>query len=184
MQSRGVCAEECSRIPDIDTLVPEVRKLYDDFQRTIKNVTDSIEGRVMNRVVAHLRDGVNSLYLLSEKAEENRAVFSVIIRDLIKLLAPIAPHLCEESWSMLGFENLVSENPWPDCREDCLEVSVLNLPVQVNGKLRGTLSVGVDEDEEVILRKALELPTVRAAVGDGAPKKKIFVKGRVVNFVV
>jgi leucyl-tRNA synthetase len=184
MKSCGIRAEECSPISDINALSPEIRELYKNFQRTIKNVTDSVEERAMNKVVAHIRDGVNSVYLLLEKAEANRGVFSVIIRDLIKLLAPITPHICEEAWSMLGFEKSVSENSWPDYREECLEISAVNLPIQVNGKLRGTVSVGVDEDEEAVFRKALELPAVRAAVGDGTPKKKIFIKGRIINFVV
>ncbi|MDR2107773.1 MAG: leucine--tRNA ligase [Holosporaceae bacterium] len=182
MKSCGICAEECSRMPKADDLASDIQKLYKDFQRTIKNVTDSVEERAMNKVMAHIRDGVNSVYALLEEAEANKEVFSVIVRDLIKLLAPIAPHICEEAWSMLGFEKSVSESSWPEYEKKYLEVSVINLPVQVNGKLRGTIVVDIDEDEKSVSEKALQLPSVQAALAGRTPKKTIFIKGRIINF--
>jgi leucyl-tRNA synthetase len=138
----------------------------------------------MNKAVAYIRDAVNAVYNHLEKIEANRTVFSAIIRDLIKMAAPILPHMCEESWETLGFSGLVSENPWPSYVEEYLKVSSIDLPVQVNGKLRGTAIVGVDDDEETVFDKALKLQSVINALGGKSVKKKIFVKGKIVNFVV
>ncbi|MDR0968021.1 MAG: leucine--tRNA ligase [Holosporaceae bacterium] len=183
-KSKGVCSDEASKNINVGELDEDVRKLYKDFHRTIKNSTDSLEERAMNKVVAHIRDGVNSIYALLEKIEANKPVFSAIIRDLIKLTAPIAPHLCEEAWSLLGFDGLVSDGRWPTYRKEYLEVSTINLPIQVNGKLRGTVEVNIDDGEDVIFEKALQIQSAQNFISGKPIKKKIFVKGRVINFVV
>ncbi|MDR2157755.1 MAG: leucine--tRNA ligase [Holosporaceae bacterium] len=183
-QSRGICAKKCQRDVEIDTLDPAVQKLYKDFHRTIKNVSDSLEERSMNKVVAFIRECVNSLYSFLEQIKNNETVFSLMIRDLIKLLAPIAPHICEEAWSMLGFEGLVSDSNWPVYQKEYLEVSTIDLPIQINGKFRGIVAVGVDDDEEVVWEKALQLPSVQSAMAGKSLKKKIFVKGKIINFVL
>jgi leucyl-tRNA synthetase len=184
VKSCGICAEKCKISPNIDRCDSDIQKLYKDFHKTIKNVTDSLEEKSVNKVVAYIRDCVNSVYLLLEKAETNQEIFSIIIRDLIKLSAPVIPHICEEAWNMLGFEKTVCDNSWPDYNKEYIEVSVINLPVQVNGKLRGTINININADENAVLDLALQLLPVQNAI-DGKPlKKKIFVKGKVLNLVV
>ena len=138
----------------------------------------------MNKAVAYIRELVNVLYANLDDIENNLSVFSIVIRDLIKMLAPISPHICEEVWQMLGFDGLVSESQWPTYDTKYVAVEMINLPIQVNGKLRGTIDVGVDESEEIIFEKALNLQTVQNAITGKAIRKKIFVKGKIVNFVV
>ncbi|MDR3187188.1 MAG: leucine--tRNA ligase [Holosporaceae bacterium] len=184
LESRGVCAAQCSAKVDLESLPAGIRELYVGFHRTIKNVTDAIEGRHMNKVVAHIRDGVNSVYLALDEVESHRGIFSLITRDLIKMLAPIAPHICEEAWERFGFRELVSENPWPTYEEDYLKVSLINLPIQVNGKLRGTIEIDPEEEESEVFAKALRLAGVQNAIARGALQKRIFIKGKIVNFVV
>jgi leucyl-tRNA synthetase len=183
VKSCGICAEKCKNTPNIDEQDSDIQKLYKDFHKTIKNVTDSFEEKSMNKVVAYIRDCVNSIYLLLEKAETNQEIFSIIIRDLIKMSAPVIPHICEEAWSMLGFKNIVCDNSWPSYDSKYLEVFVINLPVQVNGKLRGTVSVSVNADEDTVLDLALQLPSVKNAIAEKPLKKKIFIKGKVLNLV-
>ena len=147
-------------------------------------MTESLENRAMNRTVAFVRNFVNSVYACLEKIDDNREVFLVIVRDLIKLLAPIIPHLCEEAWSMFEFEGLVSNNQWPSYEKEYLVASTINMPIQVNGKLRGSIDIGLDEPEDAVFEKALQLAAVQKAI-DGKPiRKKIFVKGKIINFVV
>jgi leucyl-tRNA synthetase len=183
-QSSGICAEECSKSIILDVLDPDIQKLYKGFHRTIKNVTDSLEERSMNKVVAHIRDSVNALYMLLEKMESHKSVFSVIIRDLLKLLAPIVPHICEEVWNMLGFKGLVLDDRWPIYEKAYLEIFTVDVAVQVNGKLRGIISVSVEDEEEKVLEQALGIPSVQNQLAGRTLKKKIFVKGKIVNFVV
>lgn len=168
----------------IENCAPDIRELYKNFHRTIKNVTDSLEERAMNKVIAYIRDSVNSIYFLLEKLRESQIVFRLIIRDLIKLLAPIAPHICEEAWSMLAFSGLVSDNPWPEYNKEYIAITTINLPIQINGKLRGTINVNPEEGEESVFEKALQVSSVQNIIGERSIKKKIYVKGKIVNFVI
>ena len=138
----------------------------------------------MNKAVAFIRDSVNAIYSVLDDVKGNEELFSVLMRDLVKLMAPIAPHICEEIWSELGFNGIVSEHAWPSYNEKYLCVTEINLPVQVNGKLRGTVSVGVNDGEDVIFEKALALPNVQNAIVGKPIRKQIFIKGKIVNFVV
>ncbi|MDR3151295.1 MAG: leucine--tRNA ligase, partial [Holosporaceae bacterium] len=183
-KSCGICAAECCAEINIETLDDGVRETYKSFHRTLKNVTETLEDRGMNRAVAHLRDCANSLYAHLDDMERNKSVFSIIIRDFIKLLSPIIPHFCEEMWNMFGFENIASDSSWPDYDEKYLVISTLTLPVQVNGKLRGTITVPVHESREIIFEKALALDGVRKAIADCRLKNKIYVEGKIVSFVV
>ncbi|GHT94938.1 leucine--tRNA ligase [Alphaproteobacteria bacterium] len=184
VQSCGVCAKECTIDVNINGLQNNVIETYKAFHLTVKNVTDALDGRGMNRAIAHIRDSVNSIYACLNDIEANKGVFSVIIRDLIKLLSPIVPHICEEAWHMFGFDGLASDQNWPSYDEKYLIKSTISLPVQVNGRLRGTVSVSIDDPEDVVFEKALSIDNVKTAIGDNPLKKKIFIKGKIINFVV
>ena len=183
-QANGVCSTKCSEKIEYEKLRTNVQKMYKDYHLTIKNVTEALEDRAMNKAVAYIRELVNVLYMNLEDIKNNLSVFSIVIRDLIKMLAPISPHICEEVWQMLGFDGLVSESQWPTYDTKYVAVEMINLPIQVNGKLRGTIDVRVDESEEIIFEKALILQTVQNAIAGKAIRKKVFVKGKIVNFVV
>lgn len=184
LKSHGVNSDECAEKINIENLDVNVQKMYKDFHLAIKNVTDSFNDRSMNKAVAYIRELVNSIYACLDDVQNNKGVFSVVVRDLIKLLAPISPHICEEAWSMFGFDKIVADHNWPNYEEKCLHVSTINLPIQVNGKLRGTIDVHTDDTEDIIFEKALTVSTVQNAINDKPLKKKIFIKGKIVNFVV
>ena len=183
LKDKGICASAIQDI-ELSSLSSEMQDLYKGFHKTIKDVTDSFESQSMNKSIAYIRESVNCIYAVLDKAKDNIQLFSVIVRDLIKLLAPISPHICEEAWSIFGFEGLVSDNEWPKFRKDYIVVSTVNLPIQVNGKLRGTIDVSLDASEEEIMQKALEMNNVKKVIGDKTIKKKIFIKGKIINFVV
>lgn len=183
LKSKGISASAAQKV-ELSSLSSEMQDLYKGFHKTIKDVTDSFESQSMNKAIAYIREAVNCIYAVLDKAESNVSLFSVVVRDLIKLLAPISPHICEEAWSMFGFEGLVSENEWPRFREDYIVVSTINLPIQVNGKLRGTIDVSLDASEEEIIQKALEVANVKKVISDKPIRKKIFIKGKIINFVV
>lgn len=186
-KDNGVCASRCSdfdETSDFEKLSPNIQKLYKSYHKAIKNVTSSLESRAMNKAVAYIREFVNEIFLNLSDISENAAVFSVILRDLLKLLAPVSPHICEEAWEILDFEGLVCKSSWPTYDPKYTSVDTINLPIQVNGKLRGTIDVGIDESEESIFAKALEIPAVLKAIDGRAVRKKVFIKGKIVNFVV
>ena len=183
-KSQGVTANKCESNVDVDALNDDLKKMYSDFQRAIKNITDVMEDRGMNKVVAYIRECVNYVYAHLDHIDSNLVLFSVVVRDIIKMLAPVAPHIAEEAWNMLGFEGLISNNSWPTYDEKYLQTSEITLAIQVNGKLRGTIEVLVDDTEEVIFEKALGVSSVQNAIADNPIKKKVFVKGKIVNFVI
>lgn len=183
-QSNGVCALRCSEKIKVDNLEPQLQKLYKDYHLTIKNVTEALENRAMNKTVAYIRELANVLYMNLESIKNNVSLFSVIIRDFIKMLAPITPHICEEAWEILGFSGLASDNCWPQFDEKYVAVEMINLPIQVNGKLRGAIDIEIGEREEEIFKKALAVQSVQAAIAEKTIKKRIFIKGKIVNFVV
>lgn len=184
VQSKGVCFAKCSEKIEFEKLRENIQKMYKDYHLTIKNVTEALEARAMNKAVAYIRELVNVLYANLDDIENNLSVFSIVIRDLIKMLAPISPHICEEVWQMLGFVGLVSESQWPQYDAKYITVEMINLPIQVNGKLRGAIDVKVDENEDAIFEKALGVHTVQNAIAGKTIRKKVFVKGKIVNFVV
>ena len=184
VNSRGVSAENCSENLNFSEIEPAVFDLYKELHSTIKDVTNALEDRGMNRAIAFIRNFVNSIYGCLDKVEQNRDAFLVIMRDLIKLLAPISPHICEEAWEIFKFSGLVSENSWPTYDEKYLAVTTISMPIQINGKLRGTVDIDPNADQNEILEKALQVASVQKAIAGKTIRKKIFVKGKIINFVV
>lgn len=184
IKSHGVTLSECNDNVDLDLFSDDLQQMYKGFHQTVKNVSISIEDRMMNKSIAYIRDSVNAIYSVLDHVDQNKVLFANVMRDLIKLMAPITPHICEEMWSEFGGSELVSENSWPTYNEKYLQNNVVAIPVQVNGKLRGTVSVSEDESEEKILELALSLNNVQNAIAGKVIRKKIFVKGKIINFVV
>ncbi|MBO4406041.1 MAG: leucine--tRNA ligase [Alphaproteobacteria bacterium] len=183
LKDKGISSDAVQEIR-FDSLNSDMQKLFKEFHRAVRDVTISYESQAMNKAIAYIREFVNCIYAVLDQAESNVSLFSVIVRDLIKILAPIAPHICEEAWSMFGFKNLVSESEWPKFCEEYIAVTTINLPIQINGKLRGTIDVSPDASEDEVIQKALEVSNVRKSIGDKPVRKKIFVKGKIINFVV
>ncbi len=113
----------------------------------------------------------------AECAEEG---FSILLR----LLAPIAPHLTEALWEQCGFEGLLLSAPWPEPSEEALHQEEIELMLQVNGKLRGSIKVAADAAHPVIESTALESEAARKFMEGAPPRKVIVVPGRLVNIVV
>lgn len=106
------------------------------------------------------------------------------IEKFIVLLSPFAPHFAEELWcEVLNHAETVFNDRWPEFENKFIFEETITIPVQVNGKLRGTLIVGKDEDSESILKSALELESVSRFVSGRHIVKQIYVPGKIVNIV-
>ena len=105
------------------------------------------------------------------------------VEPLVQLAAPFAPHLAEELWERLGHAQSIFASRWPAYIEALAREDTIELAVQVNGKLRGTVSVPREVDQEVALQSALAQPQIEKFV-TGAPRKVVFVPGRLLNIVV
>ncbi|MFM7687521.1 MAG: class I tRNA ligase family protein, partial [Actinomycetota bacterium] len=106
-----------------------------------------------------------------------------VAAPLVQLLAPMAPHIAEELWQRLGNEHSVSMSPFPVADPALLVADTVEYPVQVNGKVRGRITVAADAAGDAVQALALADERVQAALAGQAPKKVIVVPGRMVNIV-
>ena len=103
---------------------------------------------------------------------------------LVAAFAPMMPHLAEECWAALGHETLVSQSPWPAVDRALIVTNEVTLPVQVNGRKRGDVTVARDADAKTVEAAALALDAVVRALDNRPPKKVVVVPNRIVNVVV
>ncbi|MEL6746422.1 MAG: class I tRNA ligase family protein, partial [Pseudomonadota bacterium] len=153
--------------------------------RTVDAVGQDIEALRFNRAVARAFELTNALTTALRDVEpEGRAALHEAASKLVQIIAPMMPHLGEECWAGLGYNNLLAETDWPTVDRALLVDDAITLPVQVNGKKRGEVTVPVGADEESIRIAALAIENVGKAVGDKPIRKFIVVPNRIVNVVV
>lgn len=131
-----------------------------------------------NTVIAKLMETVNGLTGPEVKVADEE------LKMLVKVVSPFAPYLAEELWLVLGGKFSVHGQMWPEYSESYLTSETITLPIQINGKLRGTIEVALDESEEKIVERVKGLEKITAYLNSGELKKIIFVKGRMINFVI
>ncbi len=146
------------------------------YHQTVKKVTDDFEALAFNTAISQLMRFMNAAYKAGKCPKE-------YAEGVIKLLSPVTPHVCEEMWSRLGHDKTIAYEAWPTYDEKELEVDTIEIAVQINGKLRGKITVGVDEEQDSALAKAKEQPEVKAFLDGKNIVKEIYVKGRIVNIV-
>ena len=161
-------------------------RLWRKLHRTIREVTEDIHGFSFNTAVSFLMELVNELYAYVAEGEINRPLLKGAIEDLILMLSPFAPFICEELWRRCGHDEAVLENHWPQEDERALAVEEQEIVVQVNGKVRGRLTVPADlaSDQEELKRRALELEAIKRQLDGREVKRVIVVPGKLVNLVV
>lgn len=148
------------------------------YHETVKNVTKDYEKLSFNTAISFLMVFVNAVY-------KDKNFPRKYAEGFIKLLNPIAPHITEELWNkVLGHDNTIAYEPWPTYDEYKLVQTEFNIAVQVNGKLRGTITVDVNDSEEVIKQKALLNENVKKHVEGKEIVKIIVIKNKIVNIVV
>ena len=150
--------------------------------KTIRKVTDDIRRLSFNTSISALMEYVNELYKFKVDGFSEK-VWREALVTLVQLVAPIAPHIADELYSQLRGEGLVQNAAWPVWDEALIVEDTITIAVQVNGKLRGEISIGKDETEEVVKAQALAQENVVKFL-TGEPKKVIYVAGRLVSIVV
>jgi len=151
----------------------------------IKSVTEDAERFQFNTAIARIMELVNALYKYDTDVEvKNIEFYEDVVADLIRLLAPFAPHFSEEMWEKLGYEYSVFNQKWPKWDEKALQRDVVEIAVQVNGKVRGRLEVPSNAPDEEVQRIALSDDKIKSYLDGKEIKKVIVVKGRLVNIVV
>ncbi|MBN9644398.1 leucine--tRNA ligase [Corynebacterium mendelii] len=169
-ETTGRCVVTADKLTDGDAA-----KLH----RTIAGARDDYENLRLNTVVAKLIEYVNYLTKTYPAGAPVDAVAPAVL-----MLAPVAPHICEELWQRLGHDTSLAYEPFPDYDDKWLVDDTVTYPVQVNGKVRATMEVPVDADKDSIVDMALAQDNVRAHVDGKEIRKTIVVPGKIVNIVV
>ncbi len=172
-------------------LPPAARAIQRKLHQTIKRVSADFQGRWhFNTSIAAIMELVNELYLAEERATRSAAeavpksLLADLQRDLVLLLAPFAPYLAHELWEMLGEKGSLLKAAWPKYDPALAKEDEIEIPVQVNGKLRAVVVVPAGASEEIIREAALADAKIRAAIAGKQIVKKIVVPGKLVNIVV
>lgn len=153
---------------------------------SIKKVTNDIETRFnFNTAISTMMELVNALYAYKEAAKEpNAGLIYEAISDLIKMMSPFVPHITEELWrGAIDANSSVHEQSWPECDKEALKVDNVEIVLQVNGKVRGRLTVPAEATKEELEKIAMADANVQAHIGDATVRKVICVPGRLVNIV-
>jgi leucyl-tRNA synthetase len=169
-------------------LSPEARAIQRKLHQTIKRVSDDFQGRWhFNTCISAIMELVNALYAAEEAIAHNAVpapFLAEVQRSLVLLLAPFAPYLAHELWEMLGEKGNLLKAPWPKYDAELAKEEEIEIPVQVNGKLRSRVTVPADANETFVLERALADEKVKAAIAGKQVVKKIYVPGKMVNLVV
>ncbi|MGK0265983.1 MAG: leucyl-tRNA synthetase [Maricaulis sp.] len=161
----------------------EALQLRKIAHRTLKGVTEAIEGFRFNSAVAQIHDLVNALRKAEGEGDAMIDARAETLGILARLISPFIPHLAEECWHQLGGEGLVIDAPWPELDAALLVETELVLPVQVNGKRRGEISVSKGLDQDSVRQLALAEEGVARSLEGLTIRKVIVVPDRIVNIV-
>jgi leucyl-tRNA synthetase len=167
------CGELLPEVVDAEPTKEQLRHLH----VAIKQVTEDIESMGFNTAISAM------MIFLNEAQKWDKRPKS-ILSTFILLLSPFAPHLAEELWQKLGHAKTLAYEPWPVFNEKYLVQDSIEIPVQVNGKLRGKIVVPVDGTQEFILNTARADAIIAPHLQGKTIRKEIYVPGRLVNFVV
>lgn len=165
-------------LPDAD------QKMRIAIHKAIDGMTDDLEKLHFNRAVARIRELSNDIASYDASGASDGAVLREGFETLILLFAPIMPHLAEELWQLLGHDTMVIDTPWPTADKSLLVDDEVTIAVQVNGKVRATITLPQNADKQMTQDKAMANENVQKAIDGKDVKKVIVVPNRIVNVVV
>ena len=159
-----------------DKDVPETKELIKLRHRMIKDVTTRFEQFSLNTVVSAFMEYNNKFVELTKTTGVDKET----LKAAVIMIAPFAPHIGEELWEQLGGSYSVFHQKWPEFNEDEMKDDEVEIPVQINGKTRATIVIGVDEGKDAVLQKAKQAVSEKLT---GTVVKEIYVPGKIVNIV-
>ena len=155
---------------------PPSEKLNKVFHQTIEKVTEDLEKMSFNTAISAMMILVNEMY--AEKSRNQN-----ILKTLIQLLQPFAPHLSEEIWESFNEKGFVFQASWPQFDPKFIQNDKVTLAIQINGKMKSTIEVSASETEQEVLDQALQLDKIKNSVSKDQIKKVIYRSGRILNIV-
>lgn len=186
LQRIWTLVQELTEITDRGKTPPENIELQKIMHRTIKKVSDDLRAMNFNTAVAAMMECVNDLYKLKVEVPYtgNYDAWNAALSVLLQLVAPFAPHIAEELWQQLGHDDSIHIDHWPSYDEKYLTQETVTIAVQVNGRLRGTITAPAAADEQMVTQLAQADTKIAGNLADKTVVKVVYVSGRLLNFVV
>ncbi|KHT36586.1 leucine--tRNA ligase [Pectobacterium carotovorum] len=170
---------------DIATLTEDQKSLRRDLHKTIAKVTDDIGRRqTFNTAIAAIMELMNKLAKAPQDSDQDRALTQETLLAVVRMLYPFTPHVCFTLWQALQGEGDVDTAPWPVADENAMVEDSKLVVVQVNGKVRGKITVAADASEEQVRERAAQEPLVAKYLDSVTVRKVIYVPGKLLNLVV
>ena len=177
---------------DYSKLSKEDKALVRKLHQTIKRVTEAIEDNYhFNTSIAGNMELINDVYDFrsnvlgtDKESSESQKVFGEVLRNIVIMLSPFVPHFCDELWEAMGEKGFLFNAPWPEYDEKLTVADEVTMAIQVNGKVRGSISVERTASKEDIEKMALAVENVQKHTEGKTVAKVIVVPGKIVNIVV
>lgn len=151
----------------------------------IKKVSEDVGGRFsFNTAISSIMELVNEMYRYKESDEVNVGLLGKAVKDLILILSPFVPHICEEMWEHIGQKESVTVMRWPEYDESALVKDTVEIVVQINGKVKEKIMVASDADKQSLEKIALDNEKIKALLEGKSVIKVVAVPGRLINIVV
>jgi len=154
---------------------------YVKLNQTISKASDSIEKLQFNTAIAALMELIRDY---SSDSVDNDQFNDYLLLKAVQLISPMAPHLAEELWSEYGFEESIFLSEWPIADPEATVADMVEIAVQINGKLRDTVTVSAQAGQETVETAAFDSEKIKSYTSDKEIMRKIYVTGRLLNIVV
>ena len=185
MQKIWNISETISSLSNDIKLNDDIKNIINkNFNKLIKEVTFAIERFHFNVAVAKFYEFTNILSKLLIKEEIEKKFIQNIFKDFLILISPFIPHLASECWEKIDKESMLLKNEWPQFNESLIKDDMVNIVIQVNGKKRAMIEAKINEKDEKVIQNCLEIDNVKKFVSGKNILKKVYVKNKLVNFVV
>jgi len=169
---------------ELRDLSKEAKEVRRKTHQTLSKYLRDMEELSFNTAIAGIMELLNHLYEYKPVSEKDYKVLREAIEIILFMLYPITPHICEELWSELRYERSIMFYPFPKPDEEALRVESVEIPVQINGKLRGVIEIPVDAEEEEVKSIALSNERIAKFLDGKKVVKVIYVKNKLLNLVV
>lgn len=175
------CRRFLDRVWKLQDMMTEEDSYSSDLEtkmhQTIKKVSSDFENLKFNTAIAAMMALINEFYRKGSVTKKE-------YQTLLILLNPVAPHMTEELWESYGDNRRLYQQSWPEFEEEKTIESTVEIAVQINGKVKATIAVGLDEPQDSVKEKVMAQQSIVAAIGEKRVVKEIYVKGRIYNIVV